>query len=125
MQIDFFTMIGVKTAEHPKTSSKLQIFEPITLPIATLALPPSIREVMESDTETASSGQLVPIATIVRPMINSEICNFLAIALLASTNMSQNFTKHKTPTIKAIINAIILKATGQESTNVKIIILTP
>ena len=73
MQTDFFTTIGVNTTENPNTRSKLQILLPMTLPIATLALLFSNSDDIESDTETASSGQLVPIATTVKPIINSDI----------------------------------------------------
>ncbi len=65
--------IGVKIALNPKTTSKLQILEPTTFPTATLAFPPSNRQLIESDTDTANSGKLVPNATIVNPMIISEI----------------------------------------------------
>lgn len=73
LHTDFLTTIGVKTAEKPNTNKRLQVLLPITLPIATLALLCSKSEVIESDTETASSGQLVPIATTVKPIINSGI----------------------------------------------------
>ena len=73
LQIDFLTIIGVNKQDAPKTNSKLQILDPTTFPIATLAFPPLIKVEIESETETASSGQLVPIATIVKPIINSEM----------------------------------------------------
>ena len=91
-------MIGVNTALNPNTINKLQILDPTTLPIATLALPPLIKHEIESDTETASSGQLVPIATTVKPMISGEIFAFFAKATDPSTKISQNFTKHNTQT---------------------------
>lgn len=78
----------------------------MTLPIATLALLFSNSDDIESDTETASSGQLVPIATTVKPIINSDIWSFLAIVLAESTKISQNLTKQIVPTIKPTTKAI-------------------
>ena len=75
----------------------LQIFEPTTLPRATFAFPPLDKEAIESETETASSGQEVPIATMVRPITRGEIFSFLAILDALSTKISQNFTRKNTP----------------------------
>jgi hypothetical protein len=49
---------------------------------------------------TAASGMLVPIATIVRPMISCGIPSFFAILAAPSTNQSAPFTRNKKPTNK-------------------------
>ena len=69
----FFITIGVNTALNPSTINKLHVFDPTIFPIATLAFPPSIRQEIESPTDTASSGQLVPKATTVNPIIIGDI----------------------------------------------------
>jgi len=51
---------------------------------------------------TAASGILVPIATIVRPMINWGIPSFLAMLAAPSTNQSAPFTRKIKPTNKII-----------------------
>ena len=46
---------------------------------------------------TAASGMLVPIATMVNPMINCGIPSFFAILAAPSTNQSAPFTRNKKP----------------------------
>ena len=48
------------------------------------------------------SGMLVPIATIVNPMINCGIPSFFAILAAPSTNQSAPFTRNKKPASKII-----------------------
>ena len=49
---------------------------------------------------TAASGILVPIATMVSPIISWGIPNFLAMLADPSTNQSAPFTRKRKPTIK-------------------------
>ena len=59
-------------------------------------------------TETASSGALVPNATIVSPITKGEMRHFFAIPAPPSTNQSAPFTKSASPRIsKKICNASI------------------
>jgi len=62
--------------------------------------------------DDASSGNEVPIATIVTPIINSEIPNFLAISEELSTKKSEPFTKNRNPIIK-VINVNIIEINYQ------------
>ena len=57
---------GRISAQIPRITKTLKMFEPTTLPIATSLLPAAAES-----TETTSSGIEVPTATIVRPMMNS------------------------------------------------------
>ena len=86
----------------------------------TFAFPPSIRVAIESDVETASSGQDVPIATIVRPIMSGEIWSFLAIAHALSIKKSQNFTKKNTPTPKSTTKQAICAGAGNLSIKLNI-----
>ena len=106
-----FTAMGVKITEKPSTSKMLQTLEPNTLPIATLALPPLFKAATESETDTASSGKDVPIATIVSPMMSGETFNFFAITPAPSTNQSQNLTRQNTPKAKPTTNSAICTPT--------------
>ena len=65
--------IGIIEDVIPITTSKLKIFEPIKLPIDK-----SFCLLREATIEAASSGILVPIATIVILIILSEISNLFA-----------------------------------------------
>ena len=58
---------------------------------------------MDADTETAASGRLVPIATIVIPIINGGTLSFFAIEELPSTNISAPLIKKTNPTSRSII----------------------
>lgn len=61
------TRSGVMTAQSPRISAILQIFEPTTLPRLMSALP-----AMAASTLTTSSGALVAKATSVSPMSSGE-----------------------------------------------------
>ena len=68
-------------AEHiPRTTIILKRLEPITLLTARELEPPTAAEML-----TASSGALVPMATIVRPTISEGIFIFAAREELPST----------------------------------------
>ena len=77
----FFSMVsGVNSAQAPQTTIRLKIFDPATLLTASVLFP-----AMDAVTLTASSGKLVPIATIVIPMIKDGTLNFFATEELPST----------------------------------------
>ena len=67
-------------AQAPQTTIRLKIFDPATLLTASVLFP-----AMDAVTLTASSGKLVPIATIVIPMIKDGTLNFFATEELPST----------------------------------------
>ena len=61
-------MSGAMSADAPRMNSTLKMLLPTTLPTAMSALPASA-----DDTLTAISGELVPNATMVRPMTSGEM----------------------------------------------------
>lgn len=73
--------IGAMQALTQRIKNIFAILEPSTFPMAISGLPEILAR-----TDTMSSGILVPIATIVRPMIASEIPNFLAMDTAPSTS---------------------------------------
>ena len=89
---------GSITAVIPRMKRALNMFEPITLPIAISALP-----CMAPVRLTTSSGQDVPKPTIVRPMTNSLTPAFLAIAEAPSTSQSAPRTMSPRPASSRII----------------------
>ena len=77
----FFSMAsGANSAQAPQTTIRLKILDPATLLTASVLFP-----AMAAVTLTASSGKLVPIATIVIPMIKDGTLNFFATEELPST----------------------------------------
>ena len=79
--------------QAPNTTRRLKILEPITLPTAISLLP-----AREAVVLTASSGALVPNATIVRPIIILGTLSILATDELASTKKSAPLIKSTKPT---------------------------
>jgi hypothetical protein len=73
--------IGAIQALSPSIKNTFAILEPSTFPMAISGLPWIL-----ASTDTISSGILVPIATMVRPMIASDIPNFFAIDTAPSTS---------------------------------------
>ena len=71
---------GMIMAVTPKMSNTLAILEPITLPMAMSPLLLSA-----DDTEMSNSGALVPMPTMVRPMMKLEILARWAMATDEST----------------------------------------
>ena len=63
-----FTTSGVISADRPRMKSTLKMLLPTTLPMAMSVLPSST-----APTDTATSGALVPKATIVRPTTSGEM----------------------------------------------------
>ncbi len=79
----------------PRIPSRLKVFEPRTLLIAI-----SLEPCKDAVVLTASSGALVPQATIVKPIIRDETLKFFARAALPSTKISAPLTSIKKPTIR-------------------------
>ena len=71
---------GAKIALAPQTTIKLKMLLPTTLLMAKALL-----LAKEAVTLTAHSGRLVPMATMVKPMIIEGIRNFFATELAPST----------------------------------------
>ena len=92
----FLSTVSGLIAEHtPKTINILNILEPTTL-LTDISFAPSIAAVKL----TASSGALVPKATIVSPMIRDGTFRFFATSELPSTNQSAPLTRAINPSIK-------------------------
>ena len=85
---------GLIIAHTPHTTIKLKILEPITLLIAIALLPCIAAEIL-----TDNSGALVPIATIVKPIIIDGTLNAFAIPELPSTKKSAPLIKRTNPII--------------------------
>ena len=66
-------LLGLIIADNPIINNRLNIFDPIIFPIA-ISLSPFIAAI----TLVTNSGKLVPIATIVNPIIFSLIFNCVA-----------------------------------------------
>ena len=79
------------------------MLEPTTFPMAISLLPFTAAVIL-----TASSGALVPNATIVSPIIKDGIRRRLAIEEAPSTNQSAPFTSRKNPTNKKITDFNII-----------------
>ena len=88
----FCTFIGFTIAVIPITTKKLNIFDPTTFAIAMSFWPFNA-----AVTLTAASGALVPNATIVSPINNDGILNFLAIDDAPDTNPSAPLINNKNP----------------------------
>ena len=98
--IPLSTGTGHIIEQKPNTQRRLKILEPTTLLIA-ISLEPWRAAV----TLTATSGALVPSATIVKPIIKLGTLKFLARAELPSTKKSAPLIK----AIKPMININIHK----------------
>ena len=83
---------GANNAQAPQTTIRLKILEPDTLLTANVLFP-----VIEAVTLTASSGRLVPIATIVIPIISEGTLNFFATEELPSTKKSAPLISRTNP----------------------------
>ena len=86
--------IGDMSAVSPSMRNILAILDPRTFPIAISVLPDIL-----AMTETMSSGILVPIATIVSPMIASERENLFARETAPSTRIFHPNTRSMSPTM--------------------------
>ena len=81
--VSFCTRIGVRMEQTPTTTIRLKILDPTTLLTASSLLLTS-----DAVTLTAVSGNDVPIATIVRPMMIGGTFSLFAILELPSTKKS-------------------------------------
>ena len=88
--------IGDIIAVIPRIRNTLDILDPRTFPIDISVLPPSAAR-----TDTMSSGTLVPMATIVRPIIASDIFHFLASATAPSTRILPQTVRRMRPSMIA------------------------
>ena len=100
--------IGWIIAANPSTSNILNIFEPITFPIAI-----SVSPFLTAITEVTNSGSDVPIATIVRPTKLALIPKEVAILDAESTTKSPPYTIPIIPTRQ--INKVLGIDTDLES----------
>ena len=82
----------------------LAMLEPTTLPMAISEAPLVLASIF-----TMSSGILVPILTIVRPITKSEMLYFLATDAEPDTNQSAPFMSSTNPTTKSIYTSISLQ----------------
>ena len=98
------TTIGAMTAHTPSTISRLNRFDPITLLTASPFDPFIAEEIL-----TASSGALVPIATMVSPTMSEGIFIFFAREELPSTKKSAPFISTTKPARSRIIESSIVK----------------
>ena len=89
------TTSGVITALRPRMNSTLKMLLPTTLPTAMSVCPPSA-----APTDTATSGELVPIATIVRPTTSGEMPRDSAILEAPRTSNSAPSTRAPRPSTK-------------------------
>ena len=89
------TVSGHKTAHIPHTTMRLKMFEPMTLLMAR-----SFLAAIEAETLTEVSGRLVPIATMVIPIIMEGTRSFLATDELPSTKKSAPLISRTKPTIR-------------------------
>lgn len=97
-RVPYESVIGATIAVTQRMRNILAIFEPSTFPIAI-----SVSPEMAAKSDTISSGILVPIATIVRPIIASEILHFFARAIDPST-------RRLPPTVRRTSQAMIAKS---------------
>lgn len=100
LYIDFLTAIGIIIALNPKISVKFATFDPMTFPIAMSAVMPCALAEMEAAKLTASSGNDVPNATNVNPMMSGETLNLRAIELDDTMKKSAPLISKTNPTIK-------------------------
>lgn len=91
-RVFFVRTIGDMIAVIPRMRNIFAIFDPRTFPIAI-----SVFQEILAMIETMSSGILVPIATIVRPMIASEIRYFFAIETAPSTRVLPPYVRSTSP----------------------------
>ena len=94
----------------PMTASILNMFEPITLPMAM-----SASSFLTAVMDAASSGKLVPIAIIVRPMIKSLRPKCLATMMAHTTSKYAPAKKSHRPRKKRKMDLPIFDSSGDFS----------
>ena len=100
--VSFLTFIGRITAAIPTRSRTLMILLPMTLPSKMSVLLLKIEE-----KETASSGTLVPKATIVRPIKSLLTLKCEATEEAPSIRKSAPLIKQTKPTMRSMICIVI------------------
>ena len=113
--VSFCTRIGVRMEQTPTTTIRLKILEPTTLLTASSLLLTS-----DAVTLTAVSGNDVPIATIVRPMMIGGTFSLFAILELPSTKKSAPFIRNTKP----ITRKTNTRISGELFTRFSIFLLT-
>ena len=102
VMVSFLILMGRMTAPIPMSSKILRILLPMTLPRSMSDLPS-----MSEANDTASSGALVPKATIVRPIKSFEILKCEAVDEAPSIIQSAPLMRITKPTTRSkICNAI-------------------
>ena len=102
LTVFLLTVIGQIRAPTPISSSILMILLPMTLP-SSMSVEPEARELIE----TASSGALVPNATMVRPIRVLETLKLVAIDEAPLTSQSAPLMRMAKPIIRRAICRII------------------
>ena len=92
VRVERLTVSGQNSAHIPHTTIRLKILEPTALPTATPVLPDNAALML-----TAHSGRLVPIATIVSPIIMDGTRSLLAMLELPSTKKSAPLINRTNP----------------------------
>ncbi len=102
LTVSFLTLIGQIKAPTPIKRSTFKILLPITLP-SNMSVLPLIKELIEM----ASSGALVPKATIVRPIKSLETLKLVAIDEEPETSQSAPRMRNIKPKMRRMICNII------------------
>ena len=108
------SVTGAMIAVVPRMRKTFAIFDPRTFPMANSVLPE-----IDEMSETMSSGILVPIATIVSPIIASDIPHFFASETAPSTRRFPPTVRSKSqisiaPSERRISISVSLRKTKQQ-----------
>ena len=90
--------MGLMTALRPATTNKLKMLDPMTLPVAISSTP-----FKEAVMLTQASGKLVPMETMVKPMIMVGTRNIFAKSEAPPTNQSAPLISSKKPSAKKMM----------------------
>ena len=102
LTVSFLTLIGQMRAPIPISRRTFKMLLPMTLP-SSISVVPLIRELIEM----ASSGALVPKATMVRPIKSLETLKLVAMEEEPETNQSAPRIKKTKPRMRRMICNII------------------
>ena len=100
--VEFLIESGYMIAATPSIKSMLDMLDPIMFPTAMSEDPDVLAKIF-----TISSGILVPIDTIVRPITISDTLYFLAMDADPATNQSAPFISKTNPMAKRIYTSIL------------------
>ena len=98
LTVSLLTLIGQNSAPIPISSKTLIMLLPMTLP-SNMSVEPDANELID----TASSGALVPNATMVRPIKVLETLKLVAMDEAPSTSQSAPLIRITKPIINSII----------------------